>query len=129
MPRSSMMSAMMPRGTSRMPRKRDDPIRMKGIGVVAVTARATEVLATDLPESPFKLPTVTGRVFAHESGREDEFVAERRRDRAAGFQESFQMRVGGLWKAEQGFAAVASVSVAAGQEARFGDRHTVFILP
>src|SRR5947199_8097177 len=68
------------RHVARMPRKRDDPIRMKGIGVVAVTAPATEVLATDLPESPFKLPTVIGRVLAHESGREDEFVAERRRD-------------------------------------------------
>ena len=112
-----------------MPRKRDDAIRMKGTGVVAVTARATKVLATDLPESPFKLPTVIGRVFAHESGREDEFVAERRRNRAAGFQESFQMRLGGLLKAEQGFASVPSVSVAAGQEARFGDPHTVFILP
>jgi hypothetical protein len=70
-----------------MPRKRDDAIRMEGIGVVAVTARATEVLATDVPESSFKLSTVIGRILAHESGREDEFVAEWRRDRAAGFQQ------------------------------------------
>ena len=117
------------RHVARMPRKRDDAIRVAGIGVVAVTARATEMLATDVPESSFKLPTVIGRVFTHESGREDEFVAERRRDRATGFQESFQMRLGGLLKAEQGFASVASVSMAAGQEAGFGDPHTVFILP
>ena len=117
------------RHVARMPRKRDDAIRMEGIGVVAVTARATEVLATDVPESSLELPTVIGRVLAHESGREDEFVAKRRRDRAAGFQQSFQMRLGGLLKAEQGFASVASMSVAAGQEGRFGDPHTVFILP
>ena len=117
------------RHVARMPRKRDDAIRMEGIGVVAVTAGAAEVLATDVPESSFELPAVIGRVFAHESGREDEFVAERRRDRAAGFQQSFQMRLGGLLKAEQGFASVASMSVAAGQEGRFGDPHTVFILP
>jgi hypothetical protein len=73
---------------------------MEGIRVMPVTTRATEVLATDVPESSFKLPTVVGRVFAHESGRKNEFVAERRRDRAAGFQKSFQMRLGGLLKAE-----------------------------
>ena len=117
------------RHVARMPRKCDNAVRMEGIGVVAVTARATEVLATDVSESSFELPTVIGRVLAHESGREDEFVAERRRDRATGFQESFQMRLGGLLKAEQGFASVASMSVAAGQEAGFGDPHTVFILP
>jgi hypothetical protein len=39
------------------------------------------------------------------------------------------VRFGGLLKAEQGFTSVASVSVAAGQEAGFGDPHTVFILP
>jgi hypothetical protein len=112
-----------------MPRKRDDAVRMEWIGIVPVTAGASEVLATDVPESSFKLPTVIGRVLAHESGREDEFVAERRRDRSAGFQQSFQMRLGGLLKPEQGLASVAPVSVAAGQEARFGDPHTVFILP
>ena len=57
------------RHVARMPRKRDDAIRVEGIGVVAVTARATEMLATDVPESSFKLPTVIGRVFTHESGR------------------------------------------------------------
>ena len=117
------------RHVARMPRKCDDAVRMEGIGVVAVTAPATEVLATDLPESPFKLPTVIGRVLAHESGREDEFVAKRRRNRATGFQQSLQVRLGGLLKAEQGFASVASVSVAAGQQGGFGDPHTVFILP
>jgi hypothetical protein len=117
------------RHVARMPRKRDDAIQVEGIGVVAVTARITEVLATDVPESSFELPTGIRRVLAHELGREDELVAERRRDRAAGFQQSFQMRLGGLLKAEQCFASVASMSVAAGQEGRFGDPHTVFILP
>jgi hypothetical protein len=88
------------RHVARMPRKRNDAVRMERIGVVPVTARATEVLAANVPEPSFELPTVIGRVFAHESGREDEFVAERRRDRATGFQESFQMRLGGLLKAE-----------------------------
>ena len=82
---------------------------------MVVTAGAAEVLVTDVPESSFKLATAIGRVFAHESGREDEFVAERRRDPATGFQQSFQVRLGGLLKAEQGFASVASVSVAAGK--------------
>ena len=84
--------------------------------------------STDVPESSFELPTIVGRVFAHESGREDEFVAKPRRNRPAGFQQSFQMCLGGLLKAEQGFASVASVSVAAGQEGGFGDPHTVLIL-
>src|SRR4030095_10543089 len=128
MPRSSMMSAMIAaRYVARMPRKRYDAVRVEWIGIVTVTACATEVLAPDIPESSFKLPTVIGRVFAHESGRENKFVAERRRDRATGFQQSFQMCFGGLLKAEQGLASVASVSVAAGQEAGFGDPHTVFI--
>ena len=117
------------RHVARMPRKCDDAVRMEGIGVVAVTAPATEVFATDFQESPVELPALIGRVFAHESGREDEFVAKRRRNRATGFQQSLQMRLGGLLKAEQGFASVASVSVAAGQQGGFGDPHTVFILP
>jgi hypothetical protein len=49
------------RHVARMPRKRDDALRMEGIRVVAVTARTTKVLATDVPESSFKLPTVIGR--------------------------------------------------------------------
>ena len=117
------------RHVARMPRKCDDAVRMEGIGVVAVTAPATEVFATDFQESPVELPALIGRVFAHESGREDEFVAKRRRNRATGFQQSLQVRLGGLLKAEQGFASVASVSVAAGQQGGFGDPHTVFILP
>jgi len=112
-----------------MPRKGDDAVGIEWVGVVAVAARAAEVLATNVPESSFELPAVIRRVFAHESGREDEFVAERRRNRPAGFQQSFQMRLGGLLKAEQGFASVASMSVAARQEGGFGDPHTVFILP
>ena len=127
-----MMSAMMPRGTSPgCHEKCDDAVRMEGIGVVAVTAPApaTEAFATDFQELPVELPAVIGRVFAHESGREDEFVAKRRRNRATGFQQSLQVRLGGLLKAEQGFASVASVSVAAGQQGGFGDPHTVFILP
>jgi hypothetical protein len=39
------------------------------------------------------------------------------------------MSLGGLFKAEQGFASVPPVSMAAAQEAGFGDPHTVFILP
>ena len=88
------------RYVARMPRKCDDAIRMEGIGVVTVTASATEVFATNFPESPVELPTIVGRVFTHESGRDDEFVAKRRRNRPARFQQSFQMCLGGLLKAE-----------------------------
>ncbi len=37
------------------------------------------------------------------------------------------MRLGGLLEVKEGFAAVASVGVAAGQEGGFGDPHAVFV--
>lgn len=61
------------------------------------------------------------------SGREHELVAEGRRDRAAGFQQRFQMGLRGLLKAEQRLAPVATVRVAAGQEGGLGDPHAILI--
>jgi len=53
MPRSSIdVGDDAARHVARMPRKCDDAVRMEGIGVVAVTAPATEVFATDFQESP-----------------------------------------------------------------------------
>lgn len=66
--------------------------------------------------------------FAHGSGSENKFVAESGRDGASGFEQRFEMRLGGLLKAERGFAPVAPVRVAAGQERRFGNPYAVFIL-
>ncbi len=50
-----------------------------------------------------------------------------RRDGAARFQQGFEVRLGGLLKVKKGFAPVASVRVAAGQQAGFGDPDAVFI--
>ena len=63
------------------------------------------------------------------SGGEDEFVAEGFGDGASGFQQRFKMRFGGLLKTQRGLAPVASVRMTAGQQRRFGDPHTVFVLP
>ena len=59
-----------------------------GIGDVAsaVGARRAEQLAADFPKPPLQLATVAGRVPAHDSGGQDEFVAERRRNGTASFQ-------------------------------------------
>ncbi len=111
-----------------MPREGDEAVGTKRIGVVAVAAGVANMFATDLPEATFQLPTVVGRESAHRSGGENEFVAEGGGDGASGFEERFQMGLGGLLKAERGFAPVAPVRVTAGQERRFGDPHAVFIL-
>src|ERR1041384_4838529 len=66
--------------------------------------------------------------LAHSSSGENELVAESWRDGASGFEQSFQMRFGGLLKTERGFAAVASVRVTAGQQRRLGNPHAVFVL-
>jgi hypothetical protein len=88
------------RDVTRMPGKGDETIGTKRIGVMPVTARGAEQFAADFAESPFQLTAVVGRVFAHGSGGEDEFVAESRRNGAAGFEQRFQMDFGGLLEAE-----------------------------
>ena len=69
-----------------MPGKGDEPVGSERIGIVPVAARRAEQFAADLPEPPFQLATVVGRLPAHDSGGKDEFVAERRWDGAASFQ-------------------------------------------
>lgn len=63
------------------------------------------------------------------SGREDEFVAEGGRNRAPRFHQRLQMRFGGLLKAQDGFTAVASVRVTAGEQFAFRDEEAVLIAP
>ena len=50
------------------------------------------------------------------------------RDGASGFQQRFQVRLGGLLETQRRFAPVAPVRVTTGQEGRFGNPHAVFIL-
>ena len=69
-----------------MPGKGDEPVGSERIGVVPVTARRAKQFAADFPEPPLQLAAVVGRVPAPDSGGQDEFVAERRRDGTANFQ-------------------------------------------
>jgi hypothetical protein len=69
-----------------MPGKGDEPVGSERIRVVPVAARRAEQFADDFPEPPLQLATVVGRVPAPDSGGEDEFIAERRRDGTASFQ-------------------------------------------
>ena len=94
-----------------------------------VTARSAKKLTTDFAKSPLQLAAVPGGIFAHRSGSENEFIAEGHGNRAAGFEERFQMNLGGLLKAERGFAPVAPVCVTAGEQVGFGNPHAVFIPP
>lgn len=116
------------RHVARMPGESDQPVGTKRIRVMPVTARRAKKFTTDFAEAPFQLAAVPGGIFAHRSGGENKFVAEGNRYGAASFEQRFQVDFGGLLKAERGFAAIASVRVAAGQGRRFGNPHTVFIL-
>jgi hypothetical protein len=116
------------RHIARMPREGDEPVGTKRIGVMPVTASGTKKLTTDFTKSPLQLAAIPRGVFAHRSGGENKFVAESHGDRAARFEQCFQMSLGGLLKAEGGFAPVAPVRVAAGQERRFGNPNAVLVL-
>jgi len=111
-----------------MPRERDESFRAKGIQVVSVAARGPQELATDLAEAAFQLPAIVRGIFAHESGSQDKFIAEGRRNGASGFEQGFQMRLGRLLKTKRGFAAVPSMRVASGQETGFGNPNAIFVL-
>ena len=76
-----------------------------------------------------KLPAIPRWVFAHRSGGEDKFVTEGGRNGASCFKQGFEMHLGGQLKTQGGFAAIASVGVAPGQQRRLGNPHSVFILP
>ena len=111
-----------------MPRKGDEAVRAEGIRVVPVAAGGAFMHTTDLTQATVKLSAVPRGEFAHRSGGENELVAEGGGDGASGFEQRFQMGLGGLLKAERGFAPVAPVRVATGQQRRSGDPHAVFIL-
>jgi hypothetical protein len=68
-----------------------------------------------------------GRILAHGSGGEDKFVAEGGRNGSSGLEQGFEMGFGGLLKAEGGFTPVATMRVAAGEQAGFGDPHAILI--
>lgn len=112
-----------------MPRESDQAIRTKRIRVMPVAAGGAKKFTTDFAEATFQLAAIPGGVFAHGSGGENEFVTEGHGNRAASFEQCFQMDFGGLLKAERGFTPVASVRMAARQQRRFGNPHAVFILP
>jgi hypothetical protein len=98
------------------------------IRVVPVATRCTEEFTSNLPQPAFQLAAVVRRILAHGSGGQDEFVAKCRRNWTASFQQRFQMGFGGLLKAEQRFAPVAAVCMAARQEIGLGNPNAIFVL-
>ena len=113
---------------TRMPCERDKPVGAKWICVMPMAPGGANEFTANLTQMTVKLTTVPGRVFAHRSGGEDEFVAEGGRDGTSGFEQGFQMRLGGLLESKGGLATVAPVRVAAGQQGGFGNPDAVFIL-
>lgn len=111
-----------------MPGKRDEAVGAKWIRVMPVAPGGAKEFAANLTQTTVKPAAVPGGIFAHRSGGEDEFVAEGGRDGASGFEQRFQMGLGGLLKSQGGLAAVAPVRVAAGQQGGFGNPHAVFVL-
>ncbi len=112
---------------ARMPREGDDPVRAKGIGVVAVTAGVAQMFATDFAEAALQLAAVPRGVFARESGGENELVTKGGRNGAAGVEQGLEMRFGRQLEAEDGLAAILSVRVAARQQRGPGNPHAVFV--
>ena len=123
-----------------MPRKSDEAVRAEWIRVMPVTAEVLHLTldpsphpmrrgrATDFAEAAFQLAAVEGGVFAHGLSGENKFIAESGWNGASGFEQRFQMRLGGLLKTKGGFAPVASLCMTTGQQQRFGNPHAVFIL-
>ena len=71
--------------------------------------------AAQLAPAALQLTAIPRREFAHNSGGKDELVAEGGRDGAAGFEEGFEVRLGGLLEPEDGFAAILAVGMTARQ--------------
>ena len=116
------------RHVARMPCKRNEPLGPERIAVVPVATSGAEKFAANLTQTTVKLTAVPGGIFAHRSGGENKFVAEGSRDGASGFEQSFQMRLGGLLESQVGLATVAPVRMATGQQSGFRNPHAVFIL-
>jgi hypothetical protein len=115
------------RDITRMPREGDQAIGPKWIRVMPMAARGAKEFTADFTEAPLQLPAVPSGVLAHGSGGEHEFVAEGWRDGPSGFEQCFQMGLGGLLETERGFAPVAPVRVTAGEQVGLGDPHAVLI--
>jgi len=115
------------RHIARMPGEGDEAIGTEGVRVMPVAARCAEQLAAKLTEAALQLAAVPGRILAHRSGGENEFVAKGGRDGAARFQQGFEMRLGGLLKPEDRLAAILSVRVAAGQQRGLGNPHVILV--
>lgn len=79
-----------------------------------MTAGVAQMFAADFPQPAFQLAAIKGRIFTHNSSRENKLVAKGGRNGAAGFEQHFQMSFGRLLKTESGFPAVASMRVATG---------------
>ncbi len=115
------------RNIARMPRKRDQAVGAEGIGVMPMAAGGAEQFAADFLEPAFQLPAVPGGVLAHNSGGQDKLVAKRGRDGPSGFQQCFQMGFGRLLEAQDGFAPVASMGMAAGEQSALGNPDAVLV--
>ena len=99
-----------------MSRKGDEAIRAEWIRVVSVATSVAEMFATNFAEAAFQLAAVECWEFAHGSCGQNELVAEGGWDGPPGFKQRFQMRFGGLLKAKDGFAPVAALRMATGQQ-------------
>ena len=100
------------RHIARMSRECNKTIRSERIRIMTVAAGVTNMFATNFAQASLQLTTVERGIFSHRSGGEHKFVAERWRNRAACFHQSFQMRLGGFLKTQNRFAAILSVGVA-----------------
>jgi hypothetical protein len=116
------------RHVARMPGESDEAIGAKRIGIMPMTAHGAEVFAADFTQATVELAAISGRIFAHESSGEDELVTKCGGNWASGFEQRFQVRLGGLLKTESGFAAITSMRVTARQHRRLGDPHAILIL-
>jgi hypothetical protein len=112
-----------------MPGECNEAVGAEGIGVMPVTASVAQMNAADFSETPLQLAAIERRVFAHGSRGEHEFIAERGRNRAARFEQGFQMGFGRLLKTEDRLASVAPVRVATGKQVGFSNPHSVFVAP
>ena len=112
-----------------MPRKGYDAVGTEGIGIVAMTARVAQVFAANFAEPALQLAAVESGILAHRSSREHKLVAEGNGNGPARFEQGLEMSLGGLLKIEDGFAAVAPVRVAPGEQGGFGNPNPVFVAP
>ena len=98
-----------------MPGEGDKALGTEGIGVVPMAARRTKQFAAQFTQAVLQLTAIPRREFTHNSGGKDELVAKGRRNGAAGFEEGFEMRLGGLLETEDGLAAVLAMGMTARQ--------------